>query len=198
MKSLAITGSTALLEELSPFIPDDFINSLFYGESRRGQPRKFTPAQLYRATLLALLTSAHSFNLMEWLGLDPGDRLHWFGVPTSDSLCARCWQRSQCPQQFSFPPERHEILYGLIPLSSRVAQAMLKQVRPWIEATQSYEKNQLGLGSVFLNSLKLAWVHGLLADAVALLRARATLNKPPEPALLRDLAPEQTLLELER
>jgi hypothetical protein len=64
MKSLAITGSTALLEELSPFIPDDFINSLFERRSRRGQPRKFSPAQLYRTSLLALLTRAHSFNLL--------------------------------------------------------------------------------------------------------------------------------------
>jgi hypothetical protein len=64
MKSLAITGSTALLEELSSFVPDDFINSLFEGEGRRGQPRKFSPAQLYRASLLALLTRAHSFNLL--------------------------------------------------------------------------------------------------------------------------------------
>lgn len=64
MKPLAITGSSALLEELSPFIPDDFINSLFERESRRGQPRKFSPAQLYRTNLLALLTPAHSFNLL--------------------------------------------------------------------------------------------------------------------------------------
>lgn len=64
MKSLAITGSTALLEELSPFIPDDYINSLFQRDGRRGQPRKFSPAQLYRASLLTLLTPAHSFNLL--------------------------------------------------------------------------------------------------------------------------------------
>lgn len=64
MKSLAITGSAALLEELSPFIPDDFINSLFHKPGRRGQPLKFSPAQLYRATLLVLLTPAHSFNLL--------------------------------------------------------------------------------------------------------------------------------------
>lgn len=64
MKALAITGSNALLEELSSFIPDEFINSLFEKESRRGQPRKFSPAQLYRTSLLALLTRAHSFNLL--------------------------------------------------------------------------------------------------------------------------------------
>ena len=64
MKPLAITGSVALLEELSPFVPDDFINSLFVAESRRGRPRGFSPAQLYRVSLLALLTPAHTFNLL--------------------------------------------------------------------------------------------------------------------------------------
>src|SRR5438309_2161595 len=64
MKPLAITGSAALLEELSPFVPDDFINALFASESRRGRPWGFSPAQLYRVSLLALLTPAHSFNLL--------------------------------------------------------------------------------------------------------------------------------------
>lgn len=64
MNTLAITGSAALLEELSPFVPDDFINTLFAGKSRRGRPRGFSSAQLYRVALLALLTPAHSFNLL--------------------------------------------------------------------------------------------------------------------------------------
>ena len=64
MKPLAITGSAALLEELSPYVPDDFINSLFAGKRGRGMPREFSPAQLYRVALLALLTPAHSFNLL--------------------------------------------------------------------------------------------------------------------------------------
>jgi hypothetical protein len=64
MKPLAITGSVALLEELSPFVPDDFINSLFVTKGRRGRPRGFSPAQLYRVSLLALLTPVHTFNLL--------------------------------------------------------------------------------------------------------------------------------------
>jgi hypothetical protein len=64
MKPLAITGSAALLEELSSFVPDDFINSLFPAKRGRGRPREFSPAQLYRVALLALLTPAHSFNLL--------------------------------------------------------------------------------------------------------------------------------------
>jgi hypothetical protein len=64
MKSLAITGSAALLEELFPFVPDDLINSFFAGRRSRRRPREFSPAQLYRTTLLASLTPAHSYNLL--------------------------------------------------------------------------------------------------------------------------------------
>lgn len=64
MKSLAITGSAALLETLGPFVPDDFINGLVAGKSGPGRPGGFSPAQLSRASLLALLTPAHSFNLL--------------------------------------------------------------------------------------------------------------------------------------
>lgn len=128
---------------------------------------------------------------LEWLGLDQREQLHWFGVQQDDPLCTRCWEQSACPREFSFSPQRHEILYGSIPLSSRVAQLLLKRARPWIEAAQSYEKNQLGLSQLFLNSLRLTWSACLLADAVSLLRARATLGQIQMPAPLYRLAPKQ-------
>jgi hypothetical protein len=134
---------------------------------------------------------------LDWLGLDHREQLHWFGVRQNDPLCSRCWQQSSCGREFSFAPQRHEILYGLIPLSSRVAQVLLTRARPWIEASQSYEKNQLGLGQVFLNSLRLAWSVSLLADAVGLLRARAMLGQIQKPSLLHQLAPKQANLPLE-
>jgi hypothetical protein len=134
---------------------------------------------------------------LDWLGLDQREHLHWFGVQAEDALCARCWQRSSCTGEFSFSPERHEILYGLIPLSSRVAQVLLTQARPWIEAAQSFEKNQLGLSQMFLNSLRLAWSQCLMADTVALLRARATLGQIQKPSLVSALAPNQAFLHFE-
>jgi hypothetical protein len=135
---------------------------------------------------------------LDWLGLDQREHLHWFGVQGAEPLCSVCWQRSVCLREFSFAPERHEILYGLIPLSSRVAQVLLKRARPWIEAAQSYEKNQLGLSQLFLNSLRLAWSHCLMADTVALLRARATLGQIQKPSLVYQLAPNQAFLDLEQ
>jgi hypothetical protein len=83
-----------------------------------------------------------------------------------------------------------------VPLSSRLAQQLLQQARPWIEASQSYEKNQLGLNQMFLNSLRLTWTMGLLADAVSLLRARALLSQPPAVLDLYELTPQQFSLGL--
>lgn len=56
------TGTVALLERLSDFIPDEFINTELAFRRYAGQRRAFVPAQLWRTHLLALLTSAHSFN----------------------------------------------------------------------------------------------------------------------------------------
>jgi len=60
--TLPITGTVELLERLSDFIPDEFINRKLAFRRYSGQQRSFAPAQLWRTHLLALLTPAHSFN----------------------------------------------------------------------------------------------------------------------------------------
>ena len=64
MKRLPSTGTAALLQVLSPYVPDDLINSLCGQPSGPGRPALFSAAQLFRIHLLALLTPAHSFNLV--------------------------------------------------------------------------------------------------------------------------------------
>jgi hypothetical protein len=147
----------------------------------------------------ALLLECNQGQKLRWLGLQPDEQLHWFGVdPEVECLCPLCWQRSHCPREFSFCPEEHEIVLGTVPLNTRVGRRLLKQSRPWIEAAQSYEKNQLGLGQMFLNSLRIAAIACLLCDTVCLLRAHALLNRPPrESDLLRQLRPNQLTLNLE-
>lgn len=140
--------------------------------------------------------TCHQGQVLHWLGLHPREQLHWFGVTDANPLCTWCWERSGCPREFSFKPRDHEILYGTIPISSRVGQQLLGQARSWIEATQSYEKNQLGLSQIFLNSLRLTWIVCLLADTVALLRVRAVLCEPEAPELLAELLPKQLPLQL--
>jgi len=134
--------------------------------------------------------------VLQWLGYDVREDRHWFGVTPEPQLCGVCWQASQCPRQFAYAPASHETLLGLLPLNSLAAQRLLRQVRPWIEPAQAYEKNQLGLSQMFLNSLRLTWCMALLADAAVLLRAHALLHTPAESALLRDLAAYQGELDL--
>ncbi len=63
MRSLLPAAGTArLLELLSPFVPDEFINRLLPGNCRQGRRDYFSAAQLWRIHLLVLLTPAHSFN----------------------------------------------------------------------------------------------------------------------------------------
>lgn len=131
---------------------------------------------------------------LSWLGLEERDQLHWFGVSDTEPLCAHCWLQSDCPRQFSYAPSEHEILFGKIPLGSRVAQKLLREVRPWVEPAQSYEKNQLGLNQMFLNSLFVTWINCLLADTAVLLRAHALLGQPQNPSVLRELFPQQLSL----
>ena len=139
------------------------------------------------------MTCEHG-QVLRWLGLNEVEQLHWFGDP--EPLCTWCWQKSSCPREFSFAPQEHEILYGTIPLSSPVAQQLLRQARSWIEATQSYDKNQLGLSQIFFNSLRFSWLICLLADTVALLRARAISSEPERAHPLAELMPQQLNLEL--
>lgn len=161
--SLPTTGTAKLLDALSPFIPDPFINTLLAG---RSQP-------------------------LHWLGYDAVEAQHWFGVASDPALCACCWEASTCPKEFGYPPDHHETLLGLLPLNTVVARRLLGQVRSWVEPCQAYEKNLLGLKRVFLNSLRLTWTMVLLADAAGLLRALALLSDPKPTAPLQDLLPRQ-------
>jgi hypothetical protein len=132
---------------------------------------------------------------LRWLGYDARTQEQWFGVAEHPQLCDSCWNQSQCLRQFVYPAQSHETLLGKLPLSTRAAQFLLQKVRPWIEPAQSYEKNQLGLADLFLNSLRLTWCWGLLADAVCLLRARALRTLPPSNHPLAELLPEQLTLD---
>jgi hypothetical protein len=64
MERLPQTGTAALLEALSPHLDDQFISDLLPRSCGRGPRHKFSAAQLFRISLLSLLTPAHSFNLL--------------------------------------------------------------------------------------------------------------------------------------
>src|SRR5208282_2901094 len=128
---------------------------------------------------------------LEWWEHEAPTGQQWFRVPTLAEYCPHCWHASGCPRHFGYPVGQHETLFGLIPLASRVAGRLLRQVRPWIEPAQSFEKNQLGLGQMFFNSLRLTWQMSLWADSAVLLRTLAWLDTPLETSSLTQLQPHQ-------
>jgi hypothetical protein len=133
---------------------------------------------------------------LEWWEYDRESGQQWFRAPEKTQYCAWCWEASHCPRHFGYDVGEHETLFGLIPLASRVSERLLRQVRPWIEPAQSFEKNQLGLGQMFFNSLRLTWQMSLWADSAALMRTRAWLDAPAETHLLAGLQPQQMELGL--
>ena len=70
--ALPITGSAELLELLSPFVADDYINETLPRHRGVGRRSDWSAAQLYRTLLLMLLTPARSSNLL--CDLLPGQR----------------------------------------------------------------------------------------------------------------------------
>jgi hypothetical protein len=132
-----------------------------------------------------------------WRGYDSDDQKHWFEPVGEAPLCRWCWHQHSCPRQFAHAAEEHESFFGMIPLNTTLADRLLRSVRSWIEPAQSFEKNQLGLKAVFLNSLTLCWTTCLLADSAVLLRSLAILSQPATPDPLRELTPHQTLLQFD-
>jgi hypothetical protein len=134
---------------------------------------------------------------LEWLGLHQREQLHWFAVRDPQPLCPWCEKQIRCPREFSFAPADHEIVFGTVPTNSLTARRLLRQVRSWIEASQSYEKNQLGLRKVYLNGLRFCWIMTLLADTVCLLRAHALLKNSTAKPILSHLIPRQMPLSFD-
>ena len=80
------TGTAALLRELSPHVPDAFVNQLLPRPLGRGRRRRFSPAQLYRIHLLALLTPTHSFNLLVQMLAEQRDWRRFAHLPNQHAI----------------------------------------------------------------------------------------------------------------
>jgi hypothetical protein len=133
---------------------------------------------------------------LEWLNYDPEQGQQWYGVVEPHSLCSTCWQQSLCPREFAYEVARHETFLGMIPLNTQAGWKLVHSARSWIEAGQSFEKHQLGLDAIFLNSLALTWTLSLLADSVALLRCLVQLRAAPKLDPLKPLRPVQGTFDL--
>jgi hypothetical protein len=182
--TLPPVGTNPLLELVSPYAPDDCIAEVCPRHFTGGRRHVLSAAQLWRT-----LKTGQS----RWF---VGCKKHTLRLPAEPELCAHCWEAATCPRHFGYALGQHETLLGLLPLASRVAQRLLRQVRPRIEPAQSFEKNQLGLGQMFFNSLRLTWQMRLWTDSAVLLRTMVWLDTPPEDALPAGLQPRQLELKL--
>ena len=121
MNALPQTGTSALLEKLSPHLNDDWINQLLPPQRGAGRRRAFSSAQLLRVLLLALLTPAHRFNLL--LKLLPENR---------------AWRKfARLPNQRELPDAKmlHQFrdrldLIGLRRLNAHLLRPLLEQLDP--------------------------------------------------------------------
>jgi hypothetical protein len=63
-EGLPATGTVRLLEMVSSYVPDQFINDLMPRRTGVGRRCAFSAAQLWRVHLLSALVGTHSFNAM--------------------------------------------------------------------------------------------------------------------------------------
>jgi hypothetical protein len=107
MNSLAQTGTSDLLEQLSVHLEDDWINDQLPRRCGAGRPSAFSSAQLFRVSLLALLTPAHCFNLLVKLPPENG-----------------AWRKfARLPNRFKIPDAK--MLHGF---RGRLGPASLRQI----------------------------------------------------------------------
>jgi hypothetical protein len=135
--TLPRTGTNALLELLSPYIPDEAIADALPRHQGSGRRAEWSAGQLYRVLLLLLLTPARSTNL----------------------LCAllpeqRAWRRfAHLPNQRCLPNIRqlHEFRRRLTPGVLRNLNALLLQ-----RVLATWPQEQVGIGLIDATDLPAA------------------------------------------
>jgi len=134
MKSLPVTGTNRLLNLLDPYIPDDFINERFSVRPARGPRWRFSPAQLWRTHLLALLTPVHSLNLLS--AMLPEQRA-WRSF-------ARLRHRHRVPDARILNAFRaHVGVIGLRQINEAILQPLLPRALLWQNATALIDATDL-------------------------------------------------------
>ena len=107
MKSLLPpTGTAALLRELSPYVPEAFVNQRLPRPAGCGRPRRFSPAQLDRIHLLALLPPAPSFNLLGQMLPEQRDWRRFAHRPTPRTI-PDVWMRHELRDRRGVAGLRH-------------------------------------------------------------------------------------------
>jgi hypothetical protein len=134
MKALPVTGSNRLLALLDPYVPDNFINQHWNVRPVRGPRWQFSAAQLWRVHLLALLTPAHSLNLL--CAMLPEQRA-W-------RTFARLRHRHRVPDvRILNAFRRHVGVMGLRQINEAILQPLIQTAALWENATALIDATDL-------------------------------------------------------
>jgi len=135
--ALPITGGGDLLELLSAFVPDEYINDLLPRHRGAGRRSEWSAAQLYRTLLLLLLTPARSSNLLCTLLVEQ-----------------RAWRRfAHLPNRRRLPNARQ-----LHEFRDRLTPALLRHINEHLlgQLLEGWPKEQLGVGLIDATDLPAA------------------------------------------
>ena len=111
-----------------------------------------------------------------WDGYNPDQEGHRYITPTDHPACSLCRLQGNCYQEIYIRSAIDEHHFGIIPLHTKVAQRLLRKIRPQVERGFENDKNKLSLNRFFTNSLKMARIIGYLSDANQILLLFAAMK----------------------
>ena len=111
-----------------------------------------------------------------WDGYDSGQESHQYITSPDHPACSFCRLQGICYQEIYIRSAIDEHHFGIIPLHTKVAQRLLRKIRPQVERGFENDKNKLYLNQFFMNSLKMAKIIAYLSDASQVLLLFATLK----------------------
>ncbi len=113
---------------------------------------------------------------LSWDGYNPDQEGHRYFTSLDHPACSLCRLQGNCYQEIYIRSAIDEHHFGIIPLHTKVAQRLLRKIRPQVERGFENDKNKLYLNRFFTNSLKMARIIGYLSDASQILLLFAAMK----------------------
>ncbi len=113
---------------------------------------------------------------LSWDGYNPDQEGHRYITSMNHPTCSLCRLQGNCYQEIYIRSAIDEHHFGIIPLHTKVAQRLLRKIRPQVERGFENDKNKLYLNRFFTNSLKMARIIGYLSDASQILLLFAAMK----------------------
>ena len=113
---------------------------------------------------------------LSWDGYNPDQEGRRYITFTDHPACNLCRLQGNCYQEIYIRSAIDEHHLGIIPLHTKVAQRLLRKIRPQVERGFENDKNKLYLNRFFTNSLKMARIIGHLSDASQVLLLFAAMK----------------------